>query len=161
MGRKNHTFTWLRLRMALLTRDAAPDFFRYPPGAVEPVNFGLGHIGAHPGPARIRVQIYAGALARAAGFSLVAGSLSGATGTCFTSGELRLKPVRSAVDRNLLPGRSGGGLAVMTAGRGIRKILSGRHVGLKNPRSTQKQFSPDLASREDLRVREKTKEKKK
>jgi hypothetical protein len=76
MSGEDHVLARLRLGLALLAGNAAPNLLRYPPGAVEPNNFGLGHIGAHPSPAAVGIQIYAGTLARAAGFSLVTGSSS-------------------------------------------------------------------------------------
>jgi hypothetical protein len=93
MSGEDHDFTRLRLWLALLTRDPAPNLFRNPPGAVEPINIRLGHIGAHPGSPRVGVQIYSGALAGAAGFPLVTSSRNRATGTSLALGEICREPI--------------------------------------------------------------------
>jgi hypothetical protein len=104
MSRKDDIFTRLRLGLALFARNAAPNLFRYPPRAIEPIDLRLGHLGTHPGHARITVEVGGGRLgsgtmARAAGFHpRVAGSLSRATGIISGLGEIRLEPVRSAVN---------------------------------------------------------------
>jgi hypothetical protein len=51
-------------------------------------------------------------------------------------------------------GKSVGSFALTATGGGFRKIFFARHMNLPG-----KQFSPDLPLREDLRIREKAKEK--
>jgi hypothetical protein len=86
--------------------------------------------------------------------------LSGATGNFLSLGEVLLEPVGSLVDQNLLPGRSGVDLAVVTASRGFQKRILRRHIP-QCSRSTYKLVYPNLLPCEDLRVREKAEKKKK
>jgi hypothetical protein len=72
MGGKDNIFARLRLGMTFLTGDATPNLFRNPPGPIELVNLCMSHVGAHPGPARIRIQIDGGRLGSGAWLELPA-----------------------------------------------------------------------------------------
>jgi hypothetical protein len=127
MGGKDYILAWTGHRLSLLAGDPAEYFFWYSPGLVEPIDLGLSHVGAHPGPACIRIQVYAGRMgggapARAASFlPLVTGSLGRTTGNFFRLGEVFLEPICSLNNREFFPGRSCGALAMVSAGGEFRK----------------------------------------
>lgn len=138
---ENYVLSGFRRGFHLAARNPARYLFRYPPGAVQPINFRLLYVGTFPGSAGDRT----GSLAGAACLLASSGSGLWSRRRDVHPGKLCLEPV--------------GSLAVMTVAGRFGKICFGGHTGQKLPKSTYKQISQDLALREDLRVREKPKEK--
>jgi hypothetical protein len=158
MGGKDHNFAWLGHRLQLFARDPVEHLFRYPPGPVEPIDLSLFHIGALPGPAGVSCQVHAGSLARAAGCLALPGIIIRCVGFFIHPGQLFLEPAGLLGHRWLRPqGDLGRSAKLGSAGRKPAGFF-GRHIFL-SVEAKYKQISPNLALREDLRKREKTKRK--
>ena len=122
MGRENYILSGFRRGFHLAARNPARYLFRYPPGAVQPVNFRLLYVGTFPGSAGDRRQVRTGSLAGAAGLLTPSGSGLGSRGRGIHPVKLCFEPV--------------GGPAVVAAAGRVGKICFGRHTGQKMPKST-------------------------
>jgi hypothetical protein len=110
---ENHGFSGFGCGLQLIAGNPARYLCRYPPGAIQPVDLRLLHVGTFPRAAGRRSKVQTGTLAGTAGLVTPSGSFRGRRGS-FHLGQIRL---------NL----SG----MVAAGAGLRKILFTRHYGLR------------------------------
>ena len=122
VSRENYVLSGFRRGFHLAARNPAKHLCRYPPGAVQPVDFRLLYVGTFPGSAGDRRQIRTGMLAGAADLLAPSGSGLWSRGRDIHTGKLCLEPV--------------GSLAVMAVAGRFGKICFGGDTGQKLPKST-------------------------